>query len=74
LNGIDIDGPDVVATLVRYLRDPDPMLRAHAIWACRRLGRDDLLGALVGRDDPDVAEELASPSPAVRARRGRGAR
>jgi epoxyqueuosine reductase len=70
----DVDGPDVVATLVRYLRDPDPMLRAHAIWACRRLGRDDLLGALIGRDDPDVAEELASPSPAVRARRGRGAR
>jgi epoxyqueuosine reductase len=66
--------PGVVATLLRYLREPDPVLRAHAVWACRRLGRDDLLGALIGRDDPEVAEELAAPSPAVRGRGGQQTR
>ncbi len=35
--------PHVVATLVRYLGDPDPMLREHAEWAASRLGRDDLV-------------------------------
>ena len=50
----------VGAVLARYLADPDPMLRAHAVWAARRLGRADLL-ALVA-DDPDagVREELSA--------------
>jgi epoxyqueuosine reductase len=37
--------PDVAATLVRYLCDPDPMLREHAEWAASRLGRHDLVTA-----------------------------
>jgi epoxyqueuosine reductase len=50
----------VVAALQRYLADPDPMLRAHAAWAAARLGRRDLLGAVI--DDPaeDVRAELAA--------------
>jgi len=48
--------PAVVEALVRYLRHDDPLLRAHAVWAARRLGREDLVPA----DDPDalVREEL----------------
>jgi len=50
--------PEVVRLLRRWLADPDPLLRVHAVWAAARLGRDDLLH---GMDDPDpeVAEELA---------------
>lgn len=63
-NVADPADPDVAVALARYLGDRDPMLRAHAVWACRRLGREDLLVALVGADDPEVAEELAAPAPA----------
>lgn len=49
---------DVVATLVRYLSGPDPLLRAHAVWAASRIGRADLLSD-VAADDPLVADELA---------------
>jgi epoxyqueuosine reductase len=65
-NVADPADPDVSAALARYLGDRDPMLRAHAVWACRRLGREDLLVTLVGADDPEVAEELAAPAPAPR--------
>ncbi|WP_419917679.1 tRNA epoxyqueuosine(34) reductase QueG [Candidatus Poriferisocius sp.] len=34
------DDPEVVATVVRYLADADPMLVRHAVWAARRLGVD----------------------------------
>jgi hypothetical protein len=38
------------------------MLRAHAVWAARRLGREDLL-VLLGPDQPaEVTAELAVPS------------
>ena len=40
---------DVVAVLDGYIRDPDPMLRIHAIWAAARLG----LQARVPAADPD---------------------
>jgi epoxyqueuosine reductase len=56
--------PATVAALNRYLGDPDPMLRAHAAWAARRLGRLDLLAARVA--DPAVAGELEQPSPPAR--------
>lgn len=48
--------PDVVAQLRRSLADPDPILRAHAVWAADRLGRADLLPT----DDADdlVRDEL----------------
>jgi epoxyqueuosine reductase len=56
----------VIATLERHLRHADPMLRAHAVWAARRLGRDDLLRAVAGDDAPEVVDELAAPAPPVR--------
>lgn len=51
--------------LASYLAQPDPMLRAHAVWAARRLG---LASLLAGTDlsDPLVAAEVAaevSPAP-----------
>jgi epoxyqueuosine reductase len=61
----------VVAALRRALADDDGLVRAHAVWAARRLGRDDLLGGagdpggsgLGGVDDPDplVRDELTAP-------------
>jgi epoxyqueuosine reductase len=59
------DGGDrrVAATLGRALGDDDGLVRAHAVWAARRLGRDDLVtGAGLDRDpDPLVHAELAAP-------------
>ncbi len=43
-------------TLVRYLADDDPMLRAHAVWAARELGQHQLLPS--SDTDPVVAAEL----------------
>jgi epoxyqueuosine reductase len=57
------DDPAVAGTLTGYLADPDPMLRAHAVWAARRLGRDDLLAAVRDDDDPLVQAELDAPAP-----------
>ena len=51
-NGHD---PRTVAVMSRYLADADPMLRAHATWTARRLGRDDLLP--IDDDDPIVRAE-----------------
>ena len=47
----------VETTLRRYLRHPDPILRAHAVWAARSLGRDDLVPTC--DPDPIVTAELA---------------
>ena len=55
--------PAVVDALQRHLRHPDPLLRGHAVWAARRLGREDLLAALDREDDPLVLGELATPTP-----------
>jgi epoxyqueuosine reductase len=55
--------PDVVEALDRHLRHEDPLLRAHAVWAARRLGREDLLAVLGSDDDPLVLAELAAPAP-----------
>jgi epoxyqueuosine reductase len=54
---------DVVAALEEHLRHPDPLLRGHAVWAARRLGREDLLAVLERERDPYVLEELAAPVP-----------
>jgi epoxyqueuosine reductase len=56
--------PVVGQLLERYLDHPDAMLRAHAAWAARRLGRDDLLAGRAS--DPAVAAELAAPAPLPR--------
>jgi hypothetical protein len=50
--------------MCRALADADPLLRAHAVWAARRLGRSDLLSELADvADDPDplVRAELEAP-------------
>jgi hypothetical protein len=53
----DRDDPRVVALLQRYLAHPDPLLRGHAVWAARRLGRDDLLPPLTDETDEAVLTE-----------------
>ena len=66
-NVADPGDPRVVAALRRALADDDGLVRAHAVWAARRLSRDDLLpggpGGLGGSDDPDplVRDELTAP-------------
>lgn len=59
----DGQAPEVVDALDRHLRHEDPLLRAHAVWAARRLGREDLLPTLGQEDDPVVLAELAAPAP-----------
>jgi hypothetical protein len=46
-----------------HLQHADPLLRGHAVWAARRLGREDLLDALAHEEDPFVLEELATLAP-----------
>ena len=41
------------------LGDPDPIIRAHAVWAAARLGRRDLLAAVAADPDPLVSAELS---------------
>ncbi len=63
--GNDRRGDDV-ALLVRFLHDPDSLLRSHAAWALGRIGTDHAREAL--RDaadrerDPEVAAEIAGAS------------
>ncbi|MDQ2649527.1 MAG: tRNA epoxyqueuosine(34) reductase QueG [Actinomycetota bacterium] len=52
--------PEVVEAVRHHLAHPDPLLRSHAVWAARRLGRPDLLEAVRGDADPTVATELAA--------------
>lgn len=52
-------GDDVVEVLDRYLRHPSALLRAHATWAARRLGRPELLAPVEADPDPIVRRELA---------------
>jgi epoxyqueuosine reductase len=64
-NVADGRDPRVEGALRRALASPDGLVRAHAVWAARRLGRDDLLaGPEYDLDnDPDlfVRAELAAP-------------
>jgi epoxyqueuosine reductase len=53
--------PAVEAALTRALADPDPIVRAHAVWAAVRLGRPDLLRPLSEEGDPLVRAELDRP-------------
>jgi epoxyqueuosine reductase len=50
---------DVLRCLAEYLVHDDAMLRAHAVWAARRLGLDSLLP--ISETDPMVVEELTAP-------------
>ena len=53
--------PRVRAVVDQALRDPDPLIRAHAVWCARRLGLS--LEALPEHDDPMVRAELERPVP-----------
>jgi len=55
--------PQVAAALAVALAAGDPLVRAHAVWAARRLGRDDLVlaGGVATDDDPLVRAELDAP-------------
>jgi epoxyqueuosine reductase len=55
--------PQVAAALAVALAAGDPLVRAHAVWAARRLGRDDLVLAagVATDDDPLVRAELDAP-------------
>jgi epoxyqueuosine reductase len=57
-NSADGTDPDVAATVAAMLETADPILRAHAVWAARQLGREDLLAPLAGERDPLVHAEL----------------
>jgi epoxyqueuosine reductase len=61
-NVADPADPAVEEVLRRYLTHTDPLLRAHAVWASRRMGRVDLLGLVDGDADPEVRAELAHRS------------
>jgi epoxyqueuosine reductase len=60
----DPDDPDVGVSLRAALEDEREIVRAHAVWAARRLGLDALLEAV--RDDPSpmVRDELGDAVPA----------
>ena len=63
-NIADGSHPGVVEVVTGALQDGRAVVRAHAVWAARRLGLDDLLGLVAGDDDPWVLAELAEPVPA----------
>ncbi len=71
-NTASLAAPGVGSALDRALADADPMVRAHAVWAARRLGLDPLPPAIVADADPMVRAELDRPVPVrVPARGGR---
>jgi epoxyqueuosine reductase len=52
--------PAIIEALAGALRDADPLIRAHAVWAAARLGRRDLLREVEHDSDPLVMAELAA--------------
>jgi epoxyqueuosine reductase len=66
-NIADARDPRVAGALARALDSADPLVRGHAVWAARRLGRDDLVAG-AGLDpgneaEPSVRAELVAPVP-----------
>lgn len=53
--------PALIEAVQAHLDHEDPLLRAHAVWAARRLGREDLVRPLVVDTDPLVMAELDAP-------------
>jgi epoxyqueuosine reductase len=66
------DGRDArtEAVLRAALTHEAAVVRAHAVWAARRLGRHDLLSLVAGEADPEVAAELAPDAPDMPLGRG----
>ncbi len=57
------DDPRVIEAIKNMLASPDPMLRAHAVWAAKRLGVGELTAALANDRDAAVRAELAHDVP-----------
>jgi epoxyqueuosine reductase len=58
-NVADPSDERALAAVARCLRHPDPLVRAHAVWAAARLGRPDLADRLDATEaDPVVRSEL----------------
>jgi epoxyqueuosine reductase len=53
--------PRVASAVRSALDDGRPLVRAHAVWAARRLGLEALLTAVVHDRDADVRRELDRP-------------
>jgi epoxyqueuosine reductase len=53
----DPTDPEVTTVVARFLGDADPVLRAHALWAARRLGAHDLARQLADDPAPEVRAE-----------------
>lgn len=64
-NAADPDDERVATALRGVLAGDDDLLAAHAAWAARRLGRDDLLVALGSDPGPETRAEVAAPAPSV---------
>ena len=61
-NVADGSKAEVQSAIVRYLQHPQPVLRAHAVWAAARLNLQHFIN--FSDNDPLVADELRSlPSP-----------
>lgn len=60
------DGADAAQRMAvdRFVRDDDPLLRAHAVWTAARLGLDDLVQVAATDADPVVRAEVVM-APAV---------
>jgi epoxyqueuosine reductase len=59
-NAAALDQPGVAAALDRALADTEPLVRAHAVWAARRLGHP-LPAAIEADPDPLVRAEVERP-------------
>lgn len=53
--------PALEPLLARYLAHDNPLLRAHAVWAARRLGLERLAGGAAADPDPQVRAEMVAP-------------
>ncbi len=53
--------PTLEPLLARYVAHDNPLLRAHAVWAARRLGLENLAGGAAADPDPQVRAEVVAP-------------
>ncbi len=68
-NTADADDPKTAELLQRHLRSTSALVRSHAVWACRRLGLDNLLTGFADETDPEVRNEYEGEVPRRRGKR-----